>query len=255
MIYAFAVPYVLADVLGINRDLFYGLYALAVIALFVLWSRSTGYDLVAAAKRRWLAALVLGLAVAAVMVAIVLRTEDATARPDGIELIGAVAWRGILYGITDGLLLSVFPILVVFAALAGTRLNRSLLGKGAMGAIALVASLAMTTVYHAGYSDFRSEKMQKPLTGDVIWSVPTLVTLNPIGSPIAHAGLHTSAVLHSSDRHVLAAAQVTQVERWPARVTPGGPSTLPEFKRHSRTLAQPRIPYRTPTTSQVQAQP
>ena len=197
LIYAFAVPYVLADVLGINRDLFYGLYALAVIALFVLWSRSTGYDLVAAAKRRWLAALVLGLAVAAVMVAIVLRTEDATARPDGIELIGAVAWRGILYGITDGLLLSVFPILVVFAALAGTRLNRSLLGKGAMGAIALVASLAMTTVYHAGYSDFRSEKMQKPLTGDVIWSVPTLVTLNPIGSPIAHAGLHTSAVLHS----------------------------------------------------------
>ena len=197
LMYAFAVPYVLADVLEINRDLFYGLYALAVIALFVLWSRSTGYDLVAAAKRRWLAALLLGLAVAAVMVAIVLRTEDATARPDGIELIGAVAWRGILYGVTDGLLLSVFPILVVFAAFAGTRLHRSLSGTIAIGAIALVTSLAMTAVYHAGYSDFRSEKMQKPLTGDVIWSVPTLLTLNPIGSPIAHAGLHTSAVLHS----------------------------------------------------------
>jgi hypothetical protein len=197
LIYAFALPYVLADVLEINRDLFYGLYALAVIVLFALWSRATGYDLVAATKRRWLAALVLGLAVAAVMVAIVLRTEDATARPDGIELFGAVAWRGILYGVTDGLLLSVFPILVVFAAFAGTRLHRSLSGRIVIGAIALVASLAMTTVYHAGYSDFRSEKMQKPLTGDVIWSVPTLLTLNPIGSPIAHAGLHTSAVLHS----------------------------------------------------------
>ena len=197
LIYAFALPYVLADVLEINRDLFYGLYALAVVVLFALWSRATGYDLVAAAKRRWLAALVLGLAVAAVMVAIVLRTEEATARPDGIELIGAVAWRGIVYGVTDGLLLSVFPILVVFAAFAGTRLHRSLSGRIAIGAIALMASLAMTTVYHAGYSDFRSEKMQKPLTGDVIWSVPTLLTLNPIGSPIAHAGLHTSAVLHS----------------------------------------------------------
>jgi hypothetical protein len=197
LIYAFALPYVLADVLEINRDLFYGLYALAVIVLFALWSRATGYDLLAATKRRWLAALVLGLAVAAVMVAIVLRTEDATARPDGIELFGAVAWRGILYGVTDGLLLSVFPILVVFAAFAGTRLHRSLSGRIVIGAIALVASLAMTTVYHAGYSDFRSEKMQKPLTGDVIWSVPTLLTLNPIGSPIAHAGLHTSAVLHS----------------------------------------------------------
>jgi len=53
--------------------------------------------------------------------------------------------------------------------------------------------------YHAGYSDFRSDKMVKPLTGDVIWSVPTLVTLNPIGSVISHAGLHATAVLHSYD--------------------------------------------------------
>ena len=81
LVLAFALPYVLADVLEINRDLFYGLYAAAVIALFALWSRSTGYDLVAAARRRWLAALLLGLAVAAVLAAMVVRTEDTTARP------------------------------------------------------------------------------------------------------------------------------------------------------------------------------
>jgi hypothetical protein len=194
---AFAVPFVLTDVLDINRDVFYGLYALAVIGLFVFWSRSTGYDLVAACRRRWILALVLGLAVAGLMAVIVLRTEDATARPGGFDLIAAVAWRGIVYGVTDGLLLSVFPILVVFAALAGSRLHRGLSGTIAVGLIALVASLGMTAVYHAGYSDFRSEKMRKPLTGDVMWSIPTLLTLNPIGAPIAHAGLHTTAVLHS----------------------------------------------------------
>src|SRR5688572_12136684 len=93
---AFAVPYLLADVLAINRDLFYALYALAVLGLFVLWSRSTGYDLVAASKRHWIAASLLGLAAGAVLAAVVLRTEDATARPDGLELAGAVAWRGVL---------------------------------------------------------------------------------------------------------------------------------------------------------------
>jgi hypothetical protein len=194
---AFAVPFVLADVIGLNRDVFYGVYASSVVALFWLWSRSTGYDLVAAVKRRWPAALVLGLAAAGVMAAMVLRTEDATPRPDGVELVGAVAWRGIVYGITDGLLLSVFPILAVFAAFAGTRLSGRFSGKVVIGAVALVASLGMTAVYHAGYSDFRSDKMAKPLAGDAIWSVPTLLTLNPIGSPIAHAALHTSAVLHS----------------------------------------------------------
>ena len=114
-----------------------------------------------------------------------------------MELVGAIAWRGILYGVTDGLLLSVFPILVVFAAFAGTRLNSRFAGKVVIGIVALAASLAMTVIYHSGYSDFRSDKMAKPFTGDVIWSVPTLLTLNPIGAPIAHAGLHTSAVLHS----------------------------------------------------------
>jgi Zn-dependent protease with chaperone function len=163
----------------------------------VLWSRSTGYDLVAATKRRWLAATTLGLAVAGVLALMVVRTDDATSRPDGLELAGAIVWRGIVYGLADGLLLSVFPILAVFAALAGSRLNERYAGKVAIGAIALVASLAMTAVYHAGYSDFRSDKLRKPLTGDVVWSIPTLVTLNPIGSPIAHVGLHTSAVLHS----------------------------------------------------------
>ena len=196
---AFAVPFLFADLLVLNRDVFYGLYAIVVAGLIGLWSRVTGYDLGAAARRHWLWAVGLGAAVAGLLTLMVVRTEDATTRPEGLELFGAVLWRGVVYGVTDGLLLSVFPILAVFAALAGSRLNRHLGGKVVIGAVALIASLAMTAVYHAGYSDFRSDKVAKPLTGDVVWSVPTLVTLNPVGAPIAHAGLHVSAVLHSYD--------------------------------------------------------
>lgn len=194
---AFAVPFVLADLIGIDRDLYYGLYAASVLGLFWAWSRSTGYDLRASVGRHWVAAVLLGLGVAAILATMVVRTEDSTTRPDGVELVGALAWRGIVYGATDGLLLSAFPILVVFAAFAGTRLDAARAGKLVIGSAALLASIAMTAVYHVGYSDFRSDKVTKPLTGDVVWSVPTLVTLNPIGSPIAHVGLHTSAVLHS----------------------------------------------------------
>jgi hypothetical protein len=198
VVFAFLVPFVFADTLGLGRDLYYGLYAASVLGLFALWARRTGYDLVAAIRRRWPWAIGLGLAVAALLTVLVLRTEDATPRPDGLALVGAVAWRGLVYGLADGLLLSAFPILVVFAAMSGSRLGRSgFRGKLVIGATAMAASLAMTAAYHAGYSDFRSDKMRKPLTGDLVWSVPTLVTLNPIGAPIAHAGLHTTAVLHS----------------------------------------------------------
>jgi hypothetical protein len=196
---AFAMPFLFADLFELNRDVFYGLYALVVFGLIGLWARSTGYDLVAAIKRRWLWAVGLGAVFAGVMALMVVRTEDATTRPEGLKLIGAVFWRGVVYGATDGLLLSVFPILVVFAAFAGSRLNQRLAGKLVIAAAAMIASLAMTAVYHAGYSDFRSGKIGKPLTGDALWSIPTLVTLNPVGAPIAHVGLHVSAVLHSYD--------------------------------------------------------
>jgi hypothetical protein len=197
LVLAFALPFLLTDVLDVDRDLFYGVYAVSVAALFGAWARATGYDLRAAVRRRWVLAAVLGGAAAAVLTAMVLRTESATGRPDGLDLVLAVGWRGIVYGVTDGLLLSVFPILVVFAAFAGSRLDARLRGKLVVGVVALLASLLMTVVYHAGYSDFRSEKLRKPVAGDLVWSVPTLVTLNPIGAPIAHAGLHVSAVLHS----------------------------------------------------------
>jgi D-alanyl-D-alanine carboxypeptidase len=123
--------------------------------------------------------------------------EPATTRPDGLELATAIVWRGVLYGLADGLILSAFPILAVFAAFAGTRVLDRRRGKAAVGALALAVSLLFTAVYHLGYSDFRSEKIRKPLAGDVVWSIPTLVTLSPIGAPVAHAGLHVTAVVHS----------------------------------------------------------
>jgi len=149
-------------------------------------------------RRRWPLAILLGLAFAGVMAAIALN-EDAGSRPAGLDLVGAILWRGLLYGMADGLLLSSFPILVVFAAFAGTRMRQKLAGTLVVGLIALLASLAMTAAYHLGYSDFRSDKLRKPVAGDLVWSAPTLLTLNPIGAPIAHAGLHVTAVVHNSD--------------------------------------------------------
>jgi D-alanyl-D-alanine carboxypeptidase len=183
-------------VLGVNRDVYYGLYMLFVGVLCVSWARQTRVDARATVLRNWRWGVALGAVFAAVTSLMVIRTEDATPHPDGLAFVGAIVWRGILYGLTDGVLLSVFPILVVFAAFRG---KRRLGGRVGVGALALAASLLLTAVYHVGYSDFRGEKLRKPLVGDLVWSVPTLLTLSPVGSPIAHAGLHVSAVVHSYD--------------------------------------------------------
>jgi hypothetical protein len=196
-IFAFLIPFVFADLVGVQRDVFYGLYSLSVSVFVYAWLRHTGLRPRELLVRNWRWGLLLGVLGAAAMVATVLRTEDSTARPGGIELAAAIIWRGVVYGGTDGVLLSVFPILAVFMAFAHTRLRAHVLGKVAVGLVALVASMGVTATYHLGYSDFRSEKLRKPIAGDVIWSAPTLLTLSPLGAPIAHAGLHVGAVIHS----------------------------------------------------------
>jgi hypothetical protein len=197
MVGSFLVPLVLADQLELQRDLYYGIYCLAVVGLFTGWARHTGQSLRGMAVRRWRLALTLGAVFAGISVLIARTSEDATSHPGGVEFAGAILWRGLVYGAADGLLLSAFPILVVFAAFGGSRVRRSRGGTVAIGALAMVASVAVTATYHLGYSDFRSEKLRKPVTGDLVWSLPTLVTLNPVGAPFAHAGLHVAAVTHS----------------------------------------------------------
>ena len=45
MAVAFLVPYVLADRIGLQRDVYYGVYAASVAGLFGGWSRDTGQSL------------------------------------------------------------------------------------------------------------------------------------------------------------------------------------------------------------------
>jgi hypothetical protein len=195
---AFLIPFVLTDLTSVDRDLYYGVYGAAVFAFVALWLRTTTRSPRAVLQHHWRSGLLLAVAFIAVMVGVVL-TETSTSHPGGLAFVGALAWRGVVYGFADGLILSAFPIVAVFLAFSGRRLLDSWHGKAAVGALALATSLLFTAVYHAGYSDFRSAKLRKPLAGDVMWSIPTLATLSPIASPITHAGLHVAAVMHSYD--------------------------------------------------------
>ena len=197
----FLIPFLLTDVITVDRNLYYAVYIATVFSFSGLWLNFATESPRAVLTRNWRAGVGLGALFVIPMVVIVLQA-DATSRPSGLHLVAPLLWRGVLYGLADGVILSAFPILAVFAAFAGTRALARWRGRIAVGALALAVSMLFTAVYHLGYSDFRGEKVRRPLAGDVIWSLPTLVTLSPLGAPIAHAGLHVSAVVHSYDTDV-----------------------------------------------------
>ena len=155
---SFLVPFVLADELGLQRDLYYAIYVPRVVGLFLAWARETHQSLhemsaggggspsgsaAFAGDQR-------------------LHRRRRRGRAPGIPAASSSsrrsAWRGVVYGAADGLLLSAFPILLVFAALGTARLAAAPAGSSPSAPSRSVASLAMTAVYHAGYSDFRSAK-------------------------------------------------------------------------------------------------
>jgi hypothetical protein len=202
LLLAFAIPFVLADTLGVQRDGYYALYGVAVAAFVLAYARATRLDLRRCLRRNWQWGVVLGVVGAAVMALIVVRSSDGSAHPDGASFWLAILWRGVYYGALDGVLLSVFPILAVFHAVERRRPLRRFRAKAVVGVVALAASVAFTVSYHLGYSDFRSSKLAKPVAGDIVWSAPTLLTLSPLGAPIAHAGLHVTAVVHDYETDV-----------------------------------------------------
>ena len=195
-LFAFLVPFLFADVIGVSRDLYYAIYSLSVFALFAAWIRASQLNVREFFARNWKWSVALGLIAGGVLAAIVFK-DTGTSHPAGATFGAEIVWRGVVYGAADGILLGTFPVLAVFAAIPFKRGREHWLRTLATGALALGMAFGFTAVYHAGYSDFRSGKIGTPMRGTAIWSAPTLLTLNPLGAPIAHIGLHVSAVIHS----------------------------------------------------------
>lgn len=190
----FGASFIFGDLLTLPIDLYYLIYFAIVICFFSVYIRKTDLHLREWFSRRAIWGIVLGLIVGALMVQNV-QSRPATEQFAGIYLAWLIFWRGLVYGLIDGLLLTVFPWVVTWRAYGVEK--KPFGGKVACGLLAWLFILAVTTAYHAGYADFRSKKLIQPNIGNTIISIPTLVTANPIGSPLAHAMMHLAAVTHS----------------------------------------------------------
>jgi hypothetical protein len=195
----FAVPYVGSSVLELQHDLYLGVYFVAVLALLTAYAVATRLDVAAVLRRNWKLGVVLGLVVGFALVRNVL-SESATPRPDGAYYAFELVWRGGIYGAVDALLLTVLPCLVVYRSLGGRLVSWR--RRIAYVAASLALIVTITAVYHLGFAQYRADGVRQPETGNVLISVPMLLSANPIGSIADHMAMHVSAVAHSYETEV-----------------------------------------------------
>ena len=195
----FAVPLVGSSLLGLQHDLYLAVYFVAVGGLLWAYASATRLDVRAVVTRNWKLGVTLGVVVGILLVRNVF-SEHATPHPSGAYFWFELFWRGGVYGAVDALLLTVLPCLVVYRSLGGPlrTWRRRLEYVGA--SLALVVTL--TAVYHLGYTQYRQDGVRAPETGNVIISLPMLLSSNPIGSVADHMAMHISAVTHEYNTEV-----------------------------------------------------
>lgn len=195
----FAVPFVGSSILGLQHDLYLGIYFVAVLWLWTAYATATRLDFRAVLVRNWKPGVVLGLVFGVFLVRNVF-SENGTPRPSGAYYWFELLWRGGIYGAIDALLLTVLPCVIVYRALGG-RLPSWRRRLGYFG-VSLVLIAALTAVYHLGFTQYRRDGVRAPETGNVIISMPMLLTANPIGSIADHMAMHISAVTHEYETGV-----------------------------------------------------
>ena len=191
---AFFVPFVFSSVLELQHDLYLGVYFAFVIGLVGAYVRGNEIDVRGVVKRNWRWGILLGVVVGVALVRNVF-SETETARPDGFYFAFEIVWRGVSPTVPSTRSCSpVFPCLVVYQALGGSLGSwRKRIGYFA-ASLALVVTI--TASYHLGYDHYRESGVRAPETGNVLISMPMLLTANPIGSVADHAAMHVAAVIH-----------------------------------------------------------
>ena len=183
----FLVSWLSTDIGGLRRTPYIGVLAgvTAVItggylrwsdAGVIFWTANWGWG-------------VLGALVTGAFLATQISRVAPTVRHRGRPRAGTGMWEGFVYGVAEGLLLSVLPALVIWQWWA-TEGRADGWGSVIGGLTALAASGFVIVVHHLGYRSYRSRRMIQPLVGCLVLSLGFLVTGSPIAAMGGHVLLH-----------------------------------------------------------------
>ena len=192
----FSVSAIFSLVLQLERGLFLVPYVAVVSTFLVLFfqaHRLPSKSILAS----WQVGLLLATAASVFLVGNI-QGQPSSFVPEGLTLVSAVLWAGVVYGAVDGLFLNVVPVLAIYHAWPrGPGATRS--GKVARGAAALAGTLVVTAAYHLGYGEFQGVAVLPVLLGNAIITATYLFSGSPLAPIVTHVVMHVAAVLHGME--------------------------------------------------------
>jgi hypothetical protein len=196
---SFLVAWTLTSRLGMRRTPYILVLAVATGGLtfgYLAWS-DTSLTSFATNHGSW---GLVGAVAAGAILARLSRHQPRGPRRRGWRLATALAWEGVVYGITEGLLLSVLPVLVTWQAFAAHGWTSGIGKPLVAGTAAMLASLAVIVIHHLGYRGFHTRPALAPvMVGCGLLSLAYLLTASPLAAVVGHIVLHTALTLRGTE--------------------------------------------------------
>jgi hypothetical protein len=192
----FAMTTLFTSVFEVSREWWVAAHLTVVSLLAAAYASWANVKVGEVVRRHWLAGVVGGAIIAFVVAFSVINTQDASAREHGLTFVWQIVWLGVAYGAADAMLLNVLPVYAAWQASSELGHTKTWRGKIVTGVVALLASLAVTVMYHAGYAEFRGTDMGQPVLGNTLISVAYVLSGNPITAFAGHIAMHIAAVVH-----------------------------------------------------------
>jgi hypothetical protein len=193
MIILFALPFISLKITRIPIDLYYLIFLVAGSVFLWTYKIKTSLNLKSALRSGWalglLSAIFIGTGLLSYTLSIKMNLLQAEFN---LNLI-LILWRGVVFGLIGTALISAFPFISVWRAFAGA--NPGSFRKIGVSAIAILAISVTSLSYSVGISGFNKNLIIHNAKMNLLTGIPTLLSGNPLASPIAGAFLHSGESL------------------------------------------------------------
>ena len=191
----FVISFAFSALLRLPRDIFlvpYIGFTLLFLYAYTRWSGLSIQDLI---LHNWIWGIMGAMILGIITIRNVL-SQPTSPRSKGLNLAFDLLWSGFLYGLTDGLLLSVFPVIATWQAFTLLDWTANGPGRILVALLTILSSMFVTSAYHFGYIEFRGKRLITANVGNTVMTLGVLITSNPLAAMLCHSAMHMAAVLH-----------------------------------------------------------
>ena len=194
----FSISFIFSGLWGLSRRIFlmpYVVFSSAYLLYFF-------FSAVPVQSNFWIHNWHWGLLAAVVAGVFLVRnilSQPASQDKSGKDLFPDILWFGFAYGIIDGLILNVMPVVAAEKLVKLTTSEESFAVVLLTALLAVAASLVITLVYHLGYKEFRNKSILMVLLGNTIITLTSIISGNPLAAVLSHTAMHVAAVIRGPE--------------------------------------------------------